>query len=87
MPVTKIHLSYGRTFNLDNYESLRLDCGLSYELDEDEARGEGELDFGELWEVLKTSVKAQAMPVLAVRDRERARLAGQVRAAYGERED
>lgn len=67
MKVVAISVTYARTFNLGDYNSMRLECAISAELSEDDS-----LDAAQeaLWLVAKDSVKAQAMPVLRKREDE-----------------
>lgn len=77
MRVTTVKISYGRTFNLDDYESMRLDMEMGVDFDEDDSvETQAELIEG-VWEALRAQVKANALPVLKVRDAKRNKLANQ----------
>ena len=59
-----ISVTYGRKFNLDDYESLHVEQTLWADLDEGDDPADCQV---ELWDFAKQSVKCQVMPVLAVR--------------------
>ena len=65
MRVTTVTVQYGRTVNLDNYESARLDCHLTAEV-EDGENAEDVLDA--TWEIVKRSLKVRAMPLIEARN-------------------
>jgi hypothetical protein len=67
MRIISINVTYARTFNLGEYNSMRLECALSADLDEDEDPAAAQ---AELWQLAKDSVKAQALPVLKRREDE-----------------
>lgn len=67
MNVTTISVTYARTFNLGDYNSMRLEAAVSAEL---EVGDDPEQAQAALWAIAKDSVKAQAMPVLKKRDDE-----------------
>lgn len=82
--LTKVGVTYGRTFNLDDYESLRLDATVWGEFDEERpaegSLGDADIDrlyrgaIESLFEVAKASVRVQAMPMLKKRNEKRAQL-------------
>lgn len=67
MRVVSVTVTYARTFNLGEYNSMRLECSLSAEIDEDEDPATAQ---AELWQLVKDSVKAQALPVIKRREDE-----------------
>lgn len=82
MRIVSITVSYQRVFNLGNYESLRLEETIAAELDEDEDPDAARL---ELWEQVKASVKAQALPVLRKREEQVQAIAASLPAGVIER--
>jgi len=68
MRVKTISVTYGRKFNLDEYESLHVEQTMWADLDEGDDPAACE---SELWETAKAAIKAQAMPVLQVRNAKR----------------
>lgn len=62
--IKTISITYGRKFNLDNYESVTL--GATMWADRAEG-GDVDTDFAILWETAREQVKAVAMPLLEVR--------------------
>jgi hypothetical protein len=79
MRVTKITVSYQRVFNLGNYESLRLEETVEAELDDTNVEIPEaeyvELVRSALWQQVKASVRAQAMPVVKARQEQVAAIA------------
>lgn len=67
MQIKSINVTYARTFNLGDYNSMRLECAMAAELAEGDDPAQAEQ---RLWEMVKESVKAQAMPVLKRREDE-----------------
>ena len=67
MKVTTISVTYARTFNLGDYNSMRLETAVSADLDESDDPAQAQ---AALWAIAKDSVKAQAMPVLRKREDE-----------------
>ncbi len=61
MKLKTVSVTYGRKFNLGDYQSATLDVTLWADLDEDD--DEGDVMAG-LWAMAKNNVKAQAMPIL-----------------------
>lgn len=61
MNLKTVSVTYGRKFNLGDYNSATVDCTLWADLDpeEDEAAA-----MTALWEMAKNNVKAQALPLL-----------------------
>jgi hypothetical protein len=56
-----VSVTYGRKFNLGDYNSATVDCTLWADLDE----GDNEADaMAALWEMAKNNVKAQALPLV-----------------------
>ena len=68
MRVRAISVTYGRKFNLDDYESLHVEETVWADLDEGDDAAVCEAD---LWGIAKAAIKAQAMPVLTVRNAKR----------------
>lgn len=68
MRVKTISVTYGRKFNLDDYESLHVEETIWADLDEGDDQAACET---ELWSIAKAAIKAQAMPVLSVRNSKR----------------
>jgi len=63
MPVVKtVSVTYGRKFNLGDYNSATVDCTIWADLDPEE-----NLDAAmhDLWAMAKENVKSQAQPLLA----------------------
>ena len=60
--ISKVSVTYGRKFNLGDYNSSNLEMSVSAELEEGE-----DLDavMKGLWGMVRTNVKAQAMPLVA----------------------
>jgi hypothetical protein len=67
MRVVSVTVTYARTFNLGDYNSMRLECDLAAEVDEDEDPAAAQ---AELFDLAKSTVKAQALPVLKRREDE-----------------
>lgn len=61
MQLKTVSVTYGRKFNLGDYNSATIDCTLWADLEE----GESEADaMNALWEMAKNNVKAQALPLV-----------------------
>ena len=61
MKLKTVSVTYGRKFNLGDYNSATVDCTLWADLDE----GDSEADaMTALWEMAKANVKAQALPLV-----------------------
>lgn len=67
MRVTTISATYGRRFNLGDYNSLYLEAALTADLDDTD---DPEAAHAELFALVKATVKAQAVPVLKRREDE-----------------
>jgi hypothetical protein len=67
MRVVTITATYARTFNLGEYNSMRLEASLSADLDDDDDPAAA---HAELFDLAKATVKAQAAPVLERRKKE-----------------
>lgn len=68
MKVKTISATYGRKFNLDDWESMELSCTMWADLDEGEDPAQCE---AQLFAMARDQVKAQALPVLAKREQRR----------------
>ena len=66
MKITTVRVSYGRTFNMRDFEFLRLDA--SFEATTEEGDDLAAVQ-SELWDLARADVKAQAMPLLEARKR------------------
>ena len=75
MRITTISVTYGRKFNLGNYESVHIEETVWADLDEDDSPDEVEAT---LYEFAKSGVKTAALPVVQHRDN----LASEAREAY-----
>ena len=64
MRVTEVRVTYARTFNLGDYNSAKFEVSLAAQPDDDEDPADVE---AELWQTAKSSLKAQALPVLRKR--------------------
>ena len=64
MKVKLVHVSYGRTINLGNYESLKLEFGVDVELEKDQAP---ETALHDLRHYLREQVKAGALEEIKMR--------------------
>jgi len=62
MNITTINVTYGRKFNLGNYEQLHIELTASAELDEDDSTADCET---QLFDHIKQQVKRQSLPVIA----------------------
>lgn len=71
--ITAVAITYGRTFNLGDYQSARIDITIEADLDELDDR-QAVLD--DLWRRAKDNVKAQALPLYR-------KQADQVREVFG----
>ena len=61
MKLKTVSITYGRKFNLGDYNSATIDCSLWAELDEEEDEAAA---MNALWEMAKNNVKAQAVPLV-----------------------
>ncbi len=61
MNLKTVSVTYGRKFNLGDYNSATVDCTLWADLDADEDEAAA---MTALWEMAKNNVKAQALPLL-----------------------
>ena len=61
MDLKTVSVTYGRKFNLGDYNSATVDCTLWADLDVDEDEAAA---MTALWEMAKNNVKAQALPLL-----------------------
>jgi len=82
MKITQVSVTYGRKFNLDDYESLHVETTMWAEVEEDE-KGSVQALTQELFAEALYAVKERALPVLKVRDEKRRQLSKQVEEAYG----
>lgn len=73
MVITQISVTYGRKFNLGNYESAEIACSLWGQIDETE---DASACMGELWQTAKAAVKEQALPLVKDRPNFKAESAG-----------
>lgn len=62
MNLKTVSVTYGRKFNLGDYNSATVDCTLWADLDEGEDEAAA---MTALWEMAKNNVKAQALPLVA----------------------
>ena len=69
MRIKTISVTYGRKFNLDDYESLLVEATAWADIDEEGEDPAAAQD--ELWAFVKESIRAQAMPVLEARTKRR----------------
>lgn len=61
MQLKTVSVTYGRKFNLGDYNSATIDCSLWAELEEGEDEAAA---MTALWEMAKNNVKAQAVPLV-----------------------
>ena len=61
MQLKTVSVTYGRKFNLGDYNSATIDCSLWAELEEGEDEAAA---MTALWEMAKNNVKAQAIPLV-----------------------
>lgn len=61
MNITEITITYGRKFNLGNYEQLHIDLSLTAQLDETDDATQAQT---ELFSIAKSQVRGQALPVI-----------------------
>ena len=72
MQVKTVRACYARTWNLGDYESMKIGCDAEASLDPGESPEEA---AAALFEVCKEVVKEQSMPVVTARDAKATRLA------------
>ena len=77
MKITTISVTYGRKFNLGNYESVHLEETVWADLDEEDEAADVE-DY--LYAFAKHGVKAAALPLIQHRDK----LAAEAKEAYAQ---
>jgi hypothetical protein len=62
MPVVKtVSVTYGRKFNLGDYNSSQIDCTIWADVKEDENLDDA---MKSLWSMAKENVKAQSLPLI-----------------------
>lgn len=61
MKIKTVSVTYGRKFNLGDYNSATIDCTMWADLDEGDNEG---TVMTALWAMAKNNVKAQAIPIL-----------------------
>lgn len=61
MQLKTVSVTYGRKFNLGDYNSATIDCTLWADLEEGDNEAEA---MTALWEMAKNNVKAQALPLV-----------------------
>jgi len=66
MHIKTIAVTYGRKWNMGDYESAHLETAVWADLDEDE---DAEVVMNELWTFAKAAVKEESLPLLQHRER------------------
>lgn len=62
MPIIKtVSVTYGRKVNLGDFNSANVECSIWADVQEDENLGSV---MGSLWDMAKTNVKAQVLPLV-----------------------
>ena len=82
MKITSGRVVYARTFRTADYESIRVEAEIAYDLDPDDDPAVAQ---AEAFEVAKAEVRAQTMPVLAFRHKKLQALAEPALAHFVER--
>lgn len=78
MKITSQSVTYGRKWNLDNYESATVEVTMWASLDEDD---DPQQTLDMLWDMARASVRAHSIPLLEARERQRAKLRAAAEAA------
>lgn len=61
MKLKTVSITYGRKFNLGDYNSATIDCTMWADLDDGDDEG---TVMSALWAMAKNNVKAQSLPIL-----------------------
>jgi len=59
---TNVSVTYGRKFNLGEFQSAHIEISIWAEVDEEDDLNEA---MGQLWSMAKENVRAQALPLIA----------------------